>query len=153
MDKTVLDPDPQHWFSATKISTAGPIIAGLAVSFPSSLLKSMIYDPPAAHRAATGKNLNCWPFNCWNGCFLSLKSAEIYDLWSSSSSSCCNRHQFQQCCGSRTFWYGSGSRYADSCLWLMDLDPDAAFYVIDLQDANKNLFKKKFFCIYIIFQR
>jgi hypothetical protein len=33
--------------------------------------------PPTAHRAATGKNLNYWPFKFWTGCFLSLKSAEI----------------------------------------------------------------------------
>ncbi len=29
---------------------------------------------------------------------------------------------FNQCCGSMTFWCGSGS--ADPCLWLMGLDPD-----------------------------
>ncbi len=41
-----------------------------------------------------------------------------------------------------------------------DLKPDPAIIVIDLQDANKKLIKKKFFClllfegtIYIIFQR
>jgi hypothetical protein len=38
-----------------------------------------------------------------------------------------------------TFWYGSGS--PDPYLWLMD--PDPAIFVIDLQDVNKNLFKKK----------
>jgi hypothetical protein len=41
-----------------KISTAGPLIAGMVASFPSSLLKFMIYDPPAAHRAATGINFS-----------------------------------------------------------------------------------------------
>jgi hypothetical protein len=40
-----------------------------------------------------------------------------------------------QCCGSMTFWGGSGS--ADPCLWLMD--PDPAIFVIDLQDAGKKL--------------
>ncbi len=44
-----------------------------------------------------------------------------------------------QCCGSMTFWCGSGS--ADPCLWLMDPDPDAdpdpSIFIIDLQDANK----------------
>jgi hypothetical protein len=30
---------------------------------------------------------------------------------------------FPQCCGSMTFWCGSGS--GDSCLWLMDPDPDS----------------------------
>ncbi len=42
-----------------------------------------------------------------------------------------------QCCGSMTFWDGSGS--ADPCLWLMDPDPDPAIFVIDLQDASKKL--------------
>ncbi len=34
---------------------------------------------------------------------------------------------------------------ADSCLW--QKDPDPAIFVIDLQDANKNLILKKFFCL------
>jgi hypothetical protein len=40
-----------------------------------------------------------------------------------------------------TFWCGSGSGTADQCIWLMDPDsePDHAIFVIDLQDANKNL--------------
>ncbi len=49
-----------------------------------------------------------------------------------------------QCCGSVTFWYGSGS--ADSRLWLMDPDPDPAIFVTDLQDANKKqLFSAYYF--------
>ncbi len=46
---------------------------------------------------------------------------------------------YNQCCGSVTFWYGSGT--TDPCLWLIDLDPDpdpAPF--TDLQDANKKQF-------------
>jgi hypothetical protein len=43
-----------------------------------------------------------------------------------------------QCCRSVTFCYGSGSE--DLCLRLMDLDPDPAIFVIDLQDATKKLF-------------
>jgi hypothetical protein len=41
-----------------------------------------------------------------------------------------------QCCGSMTFWGGSGSGSADPCLWIMDpdSDPDPAIFVIDLQD-------------------
>ncbi len=41
---------------------------------------------------------------------------------------------YEQCCGSMTFWGGSGSRSgsADPCLWLMDPDPDPAIFVIDL---------------------
>jgi hypothetical protein len=42
-----------------------------------------------------------------------------------------------QCCGSMTFWCGSGSAYP--CLWLMDPDPDSAVLVTDLQDGNKKL--------------
>jgi hypothetical protein len=42
-----------------------------------------------------------------------------------------------------TFWCGSGS--ADPCLRL--IDPDPAIFIIDLQDANKNELKKKFFCL------
>ncbi len=44
----------------------------------------------------------------------------------------------KQCCGSMTFWCGSGSGSGDPCLWLMD--PDPAIFIIDLQDANKNKF-------------
>jgi hypothetical protein len=41
-----------------------------------------------------------------------------------------------QCCGSVTFWYGSGS--ADQYLWLTDpdSDPDSAIFVGDLQDGH-----------------
>jgi hypothetical protein len=41
-----------------------------------------------------------------------------------------------QCCGSVTFFHGSGS--ADPCHLSMDPNPDPAIFVIDLQDANKN---------------
>ncbi len=46
-----------------------------------------------------------------------------------------------QCCGSMTFWCGSGSGSADPCLWLMDPDPypDPAIFIIDLEDANKKI--------------
>ncbi len=49
------------------------------------------------------------------------------------------KHRLHQCCGSMTFWGGSGS--ADPCLGLMDpdSDPDPAIFVIDLQDASKKL--------------
>ncbi len=61
-----------------------------------------------------------------------------------------------QCCGSMTFWCGSGSGYADPCLWLvdqdLDMDPNPAILVINLQDANKKLFLKKSFsaCWYFL---
>ncbi len=74
---------------------------------------------------------------------------------------CYGRLSGFQCCGSMTFWGGSGS--ADPCLWLMDpdSDPDPAIFVIDLQDASKKLiFQHNFFAyyflkvhLYIIFQR
>jgi hypothetical protein len=49
---------------------------------------------------------------------------------------------YKQCCGSVTFWCGSGSGCgsADPCLSQMDPDPvadqDPAIFVIDLQDSN-----------------
>jgi hypothetical protein len=46
-------------------------------------------------------------------------------------------HERYQCCRSMKFWCGSG--FADPCLWQMDLDPDPAIFVIDLQAANKKL--------------
>jgi hypothetical protein len=56
----------------------------------------------------------------------------------------------QQYCGSMIFWCGSGSGsgFADSCLWLIDpdwdpdVDPDPAIFVIDLQDAKDKKVKK-----------
>ncbi len=55
----------------------------------------------------------------------------------------------KQCCGSMTFWGGSGSGYADPCLlWLMDLDPDPAVFVINLQDASKKLIFNTIFSAY-----
>jgi hypothetical protein len=48
-----------------------------------------------------------------------------------------------QCCGSVTFWYGSGS--ADPCPRLMD--PDPAIFAIDLKDTNKKSVKKVFLLI------
>jgi hypothetical protein len=43
----------------------------------------------------------------------------------------------RQCCGSMTFWGGSGSGSADPCILLMD--PDPSIFIIDLQDACKKL--------------
>jgi hypothetical protein len=51
-----------------------------------------------------------------------------------------------QCSVSMTFWCGSRSKSADPCLWIMD--PDLAIFIIDLQDANKKLIKKKSFSAY-----
>jgi hypothetical protein len=55
-------------------------------------------------------------------------------------------HTANQCCGSMTFCYGSGSGSADPCLRLIDKDPglrlmdpdsdpDPAIFVIELQEA------------------
>ncbi len=43
-------------------------------------------------------------------------------------------HSIMQCCGSMSFWGGSGYGSADQCLWLIDPDPDTdpAIFVIDL---------------------
>ncbi len=55
---------------------------------------------------------------------------------------------YDQCCGSMTFWRGSGSGSAGPCLWLMDPDQDAAIFVIGLHDAYKKLiFWHNFFCL------
>jgi hypothetical protein len=54
--------------------------------------------------------------------------------------------QWQQCCRSVTFWYGSGSESgsSDQCQGSMDPDldpaPDSAIFVLNLQDAYKNYF-------------
>ncbi len=57
-------------------------------------------------------------------------------------------HLLTQCCGSMTFWCRSGS--ADPCLWLMNPDPDPAIFIIDLQDANKKVFKKNLSAFYLL---
>jgi hypothetical protein len=46
-----------------------------------------------------------------------------------------------------TIWWGCGSGFgsADPCLWLVD--PDPAFFVIDLEDANKKPIFKQIFCL------
>ncbi len=64
---------------------------------------------------------------------------------------------YKQCCGSVTFCYGPGSRSADQYLWLtdrdldpaptLDLAPDPAIFVSDLQDGNKNFFFFQFSCL------
>ncbi len=64
-------------------------------------------------------------------------------------------YYYQQCCGSMTFWCGSGSGFgsADPCLWLMDPDSDPSIFIIDLHDAYKKLiFCKKVF-LHITFWR
>jgi hypothetical protein len=48
-----------------------------------------------------------------------------------------------------TFWCGSGSGSADPYLWLMDpdADPSPVIFIIDLQNNNKKITLKKFFCL------
>ncbi len=72
------------------------------------------------------------------------------------------RNHFNQCCGSVTFWYGSGSVYANPYLWLTDPDsdptPDPAPYpvifVSDLQLQDNKMTKKinflRFFAYYFL---
>ena len=57
----------------------------------------------------------------------------------------------KQCCGSMTFWCGSGS--GDPCIWLMD--PDPCIFINDIQDGCKNkifLLLSFWRYFYIIFQ-
>ncbi len=77
---------------------------------------------------------------------LSPPAAGSLRSWNSPPPGSC--HQQQQCCGSMTFWCGSGSGSADPCLWL--IDPDPAIFVIDLQDANKKLIFKSFSAYYFL---
>jgi hypothetical protein len=44
-----------------------------------------------------------------------------------------------------TFWYASGSGFADPCLSLKD--PDPAIFVVDIQDANKKIVLKVFLLV------
>ncbi len=77
-------------------------------------------------------------------------------MWGASSS-------WTQCCGSMTFWGGSGSGSADPCLWLMDPDPgygSCYFRHWPSRCQQKTKFLTQFFLLitfwrynYIIFQR
>ncbi len=70
---------------------------------------------------------------------------------------------FNHCCGSMTFWGGSGSRSADPCLWLMDPDPGSGSCYFrhwpSMYQQKTNLLTQFFLLItfwsyiYIIFQR
>jgi hypothetical protein len=42
------------------------------------------------------------------------------------------------------------SSAVDPCLWPMNPDPDPAIFVLDLQDANKKLFFKKFLSLLLL---
>ncbi len=69
------------------------------------------------------------------------------NIFINNNKNCC---LFLQCCGSMTYWCGSGS--ADPCLWPMDPDPDPAILVIDLPDANKKLIFYFYFFCYLLFE-
>ncbi len=57
----------------------------------------------------------------------------------------------RQCCGSMTFWCGSGSGSADPRLRIMDPDPDPAIFVRTFNVPTKNKFlKKSFFAYYFL---
>ncbi len=43
----------------------------------------------------------------------------------------------KQCCGSMTFWCGSGSGSGSADPSLLLMDPDPAIFVINLQDAKQ----------------
>ncbi len=56
----------------------------------------------------------------------------------------------RQCCGSMTFWGGSGSGSADPCLWLMDPDPGSGscyFRHWPSRCQQKTHFLNNFFCL------
>ncbi len=63
----------------------------------------------------------------------------------------------KQCCGSMTFWGGSGSGSADPCLWLMDpdTDPDPGsisccfFRHWPSRCQQKTYFLHNFFCLFL----
>ncbi len=107
-----------------------------------------------------------------------LKTASRNALWTAFRSrssgmfftSRSNKEKFKrclQCCGSMTFWGGSGSGSADPCLWLMDPDSDpdpesGSFYFRHWPSRcqQKTNFLTQFFLrmtfwsyIYIILQR
>ncbi len=52
-----------------------------------------------------------------------------------------------QCCGSMTFWYGSGSGFADPYHWLTD--PDPVFSSVTDKMPTKNKFFPKVYCLLI----
>ncbi len=93
------------------------------------------------------------PHRCWSARWKKI-------LWGARSE---NRTQAcltsprntNQCCGSMTFWCGSGSGSADQCLGLMPRTNGSrsgsgpAIFIIDLQGAKKNQMKKKLFCIFL----
>jgi hypothetical protein len=57
-----------------------------------------------------------------------------------------------QCCGSVTCWYGSGSGFADPYIWLTD--PDPAIFASDLSDTEKKCvlsFLASYFLMYCAF--
>ncbi len=86
------------------------------------------------------------PSSCDIKVLRSVTTLELWKRWqyNDKNKTGHNIHSFFQCCGSRTFWGGSGS--ADPCLWLMD--PDPAIFVIDLQDGCKNKFFNTIFSAY-----
>ena len=97
--------------------------------------------------------LSHWPSRCQQKTNFFLKVIVVITLWR------------YQCCGSMTFWGGSGSGSSDPCLWLMDPDPDpgsGSCYIRHWPSRcqQENNFWTQFFLlitfwshIYIIFQR
>ncbi len=60
---------------------------------------------------------------------------------------------FHHCCGSMTFWggSGSGSGSADSCLWVMDPDPGSGscYFRHWPRCQQKTNFLTQFFCLFL----
>ncbi len=96
--------------------------------------KSIKLKPPSVQLHCTTITSDIFEYNSKH--ILSESAISIYNY--------SPRHH---CCGSMTFWCGSGPGSADSCLWLMDPDTDSIFVIV-LQDAiNKLNFFKKVFCL------
>ncbi len=94
-------------------------------------------------RASSRKAVHCCTIFC------SMNTSTIWAVSASGSSSwhaILGRSILHQCCGSMTFWCGSGS--ADPCLWLMDPDPVLFSSLTFKMPTKKYLFKKKkLFCL------
>ncbi len=104
---------------------------GLPVFYEKPTVKMFdIFSCPKKRRAATVTGTRPWPA-LWP--FSSGSASPLYALPSSGEATKEIIHR--QCCGSVTFWYGSGS--ADPYHWLPDLDPGPAFFVSGGQDAKK----------------
>jgi hypothetical protein len=92
-------------------------------------------------------------FSTLNPGFGMEKSASGINMPDNISESCSEILDQQHCEKVKNFYFLAVSRIRDiliririwdTCLRIMDSAPDAAVYIIDFQDANKNLFFSRF---------